>query len=131
MFTPADCNNAVYITCGDHTQHLHTKSHISSSDADLFIAIKLQTDSNNLWNARIAYTKCWWQKWKKESTSKIWSNNVKMGLGRRTAVSWIRRVRGSADVNMVTNIPVSEATGHFINLTETIPLYLKCSITNS
>jgi hypothetical protein len=45
MFTPADCNNVVYIMCGDHSHYLHTKSHITSSDAALLIAIKLQNES--------------------------------------------------------------------------------------
>ena len=43
MFTPADCKNVMYITCGDHS-HLHTKYHITSSDAALLIAMKMQTE---------------------------------------------------------------------------------------
>jgi hypothetical protein len=43
MFTHADCDNVVYIICGD-SHNLHTRPHITNTDAALLIAVKLQSE---------------------------------------------------------------------------------------
>jgi len=74
-----DHSHLVYIMCGDHSHYLHTKSHTTSSNAALLIAIKLQTEFKQFTKSTHSVDKREWKRALARGKSR-WSNNVRTGL---------------------------------------------------